>query len=81
MQRSCFEASEPLRFLVDENLPAAVATMLRALGHDVLDVAASTYRSAPDARIWQIAIDELRVLVTRDLDFPLPRVETVHLGS
>jgi predicted nuclease of predicted toxin-antitoxin system len=64
-----------LRFLVDENLPAEVAALLRAPGHDVLEVAASTHRSSADAAIWQLAIDESRILVTRDLDFPLPRAK------
>ncbi len=65
-----------MRFLVDENLPGDVASVLQDLGHDVLDVAASPHRGAPDSEIWRRAIDERRILVTRDLGFPVPRAST-----
>lgn len=42
----------------------------------MLDVAASPLRGAVDATLWRLAEQEARVLVTRDLDFPLP----FHLG-
>jgi len=60
-----------LRFLVHENLPATLAEALTTGGHDVLDVAASEYRGESDASLWKLAIDEERVLVTRDRDFPI----------
>ena len=61
-----------MRFVVDENLPFGVAELLVGAGHDVIDVATSPHRSSSDAALWQLAIDEDRVLVTRDRDFPLP---------
>jgi predicted nuclease of predicted toxin-antitoxin system len=61
-----------LRFLVDENLPGAVAELLRADGHDVLAVAPSAFRSADDTELWALAARERRVVVTRDLGFPHP---------
>jgi predicted nuclease of predicted toxin-antitoxin system len=62
-----------LRFLIDENLPAGLAADLRTAGHEVLEVAASDHRSSDDVVIWRLAIAERRILVARDLDFPLPR--------
>ena len=61
-----------MRFLIDENLPRGVAQVLVRLGHDVLDVASSPHRGESDLTLWQLAVSEDRLLVTRDLDFPLP---------
>jgi len=61
-----------MRFLVDENLPVDVQEVLLADGHDVLYVRQSDHRGATDRDLWQLAASEERVLVTRDLDFPLP---------
>jgi len=74
MQPSWSRASERLRFLVDENLPGDVAAWLSAGSHDVLDVATSPHRGSSDSVLWQLAIDEDRLLVTRDRDFPLQGV-------
>ena len=53
-----------MRFLVDENLPVGVSESLRDHGHDVLHLAHSGHRGA--------AAQEERIIVTRDLDFPMP---------
>lgn len=71
MPRRCFAPSGRLRFLVDENLPAAAADALRHLGHDVVEIADSALRGASDPVIWRAAVADARILVTRDLDFPL----------
>ncbi len=63
-----------MRFLVDENLPADVADILRRDGHDVLHVSLSNHRGASDQELWRLAANEGRIVVTRDLDFPLPEV-------
>ena len=63
-----------MRFLVDENLPADVADVLRRGDHDVLHVSESHYRGASDQELWRLAASESRIVVTRDLDFPLPDV-------
>lgn len=77
-----------MRFLLDENLPPLVAAALREYGHDVLDVADSAHRGRSDADLWQLAIEEQRIIVTRDLDFPLtgaegrpPGLVILRLGS
>jgi predicted nuclease of predicted toxin-antitoxin system len=61
-----------LRFLVDENLPAAVAEALRAEGHDAVAIVDSPDRGADDDAVWALATRERRILVTSDLGFPHP---------
>ena len=61
-----------MRFLVDENLPVDVAQLLEYEGHDVLYLAQSGYRGATDDQVWSLAVREGRIIVTRDLDFPMP---------
>ena len=60
-----------MRFLVDENLPIDVVQVLEAAGHDVLYVAKSHLVSSDDHTLNQFAIGSKRVIVTKDLDFPL----------
>jgi predicted nuclease of predicted toxin-antitoxin system len=62
-----------MRFLIDENLPSEIAEMLRELGHDAVTVWDIGLQRAPDVRLNEFAIREGRVIVTRDLDFPLRR--------
>lgn len=61
-----------MRFLVDENLPVDVQRILEERGHDVLYLPHSPHRGAADEEVWSIAAREERIIVTRDLDFPLP---------
>ena len=61
-----------MRFLVDENLPVGVSESLRDHGHDVLHLAHSGHRGAADEEVWRLAAQEERIIVTRDLDFPMP---------
>ncbi|MCL4316229.1 MAG: DUF5615 family PIN-like protein [Gammaproteobacteria bacterium] len=68
-----------MRFLIDENLPFSLVQSLRA-SHDVFDVATSTLRGATDKKIWLHAGAEQRILVTRDLDFPLSGSEIKPAG-
>jgi predicted nuclease of predicted toxin-antitoxin system len=58
-----------MRFKVDENLPAEVAELLRAAGHDALTVLDEKLGGRPDPAIGQVIKDEKRALVTLDLDF------------
>lgn len=69
-----------MRFLVDENLPFSLTKLLRNLGHNVLDVVEANLRGSPDEKLWQIAAKEKRVLVTRDLGFPLLASYPLPLG-
>jgi predicted nuclease of predicted toxin-antitoxin system len=58
-----------LRFLLDENLPVAVADALRAAGHDALVIRDSPHRGATDPELWVLAAREGRIVVTRDIGF------------
>jgi predicted nuclease of predicted toxin-antitoxin system len=58
-------------FLVDECLPFEVTQALRGRGFDTTDVFERGIRGVDDTAVWALAAAENRVLVTRDLDFPL----------
>ncbi len=62
--------SEP-SFLVDECLPAEVTRAFRGRGLDVVDLVERGLRGISDDAVWALAGKEGRILVTRDLDFPL----------
>jgi predicted nuclease of predicted toxin-antitoxin system len=57
-----------MRFLADENFPAAAVAELSRLGHDVAWVR-TTMPGASDADVLAIAMAEERVLLTFDKDF------------
>ena len=60
-----------MRFLVDENLPVDVAELLQSEGHDVLYLSRSPHRGATDKQVWLLGASQQRIIITRDLDFPL----------
>lgn len=69
-----------MRFLVDENLPFSLIRLLQDIGHDIHDAGASSSRGSTDEQLWKFAAREQRIIVTRDLDFPLPKVRPYPLG-
>ena len=58
-----------MKFLVDENLPAEVAELLRGDGHDAATVHELKLVSAVDATLAELAKAERRAVVTLDVDF------------
>lgn len=54
-----------MRLLIDENVPAPAAALLRAAGHDV----ATAAPGSPDRELLGRATQEGRLLVTQDRDF------------
>lgn len=58
-----------MKFLVDENLPDAVADILRGDGHDAVSVVERQLISTDDPVLGELARAEGRVVVTTDLDF------------
>ncbi len=58
-----------MKIKLDENLPARLAGILSAHGHDVHTVPDENLSGRPDADIWQAACKEGRFLITQDLDF------------
>jgi predicted nuclease of predicted toxin-antitoxin system len=58
-----------MRFLVDEDLPRSLARVLRAAGHDALDVRDIGLRGRPDQEVFRAAQDRDAVLVSGDRGF------------
>jgi len=58
-----------VRFLVDNQLPAALAVWLRAQGHEAEHVLHVQLAQAKDSPIWHYADGVNAVIVTKDEDF------------
>jgi predicted nuclease of predicted toxin-antitoxin system len=58
-----------VRFLVDAQLPPALARLLTEHGHTAEHVADVDLLAASDSEIWRYAIDHNAVLITKDEDF------------
>lgn len=56
-------------FLVDAQLPPALARMLTARGHEAEHVADIGRGDATDRELWQYAIEHDAALITKDEDF------------
>jgi len=56
-------------FLVDAQLPLALARWLVAAGHEAEHVADRGMQAAPDGAIWDLALREQFAVVTKDEDF------------
>jgi predicted nuclease of predicted toxin-antitoxin system len=57
------------RLLTDENIDKEVASFLRDLGFDVLDIKEKALYSLKDIDIIEKALAEHRVIITQDSDF------------
>jgi predicted nuclease of predicted toxin-antitoxin system len=60
-----------MRFLVDAQLPPALARWLASQGHAAEHVADQNLASASDAAIWDFAVAASAVVITKDEDFAL----------
>ncbi|HEX4113275.1 MAG TPA: DUF5615 family PIN-like protein [Stellaceae bacterium] len=58
-----------MKFLVDAQLPSALASLLTDLGHRADHVAALGLLRASDAEIWNFALDNGMAIITKDEDF------------
>jgi len=58
-----------MRIKLDENLPASLATVLRARGHDVDTVLEELLQGRDDSTVWHAAQQHDRFFITQDLDF------------
>jgi len=61
-----------MRFKLDENLDAQLASVLTRDGHDVATVVDEQLGGQPDETIYRRCVVEKRTLVTLDLDFSNP---------
>ena len=57
-------------FVVDAQLPPALARMLTAHGHHAEHVADIGLEQADDTVIWRYAVEKHAVIITKDEDFP-----------
>ena len=58
-----------MKFIVDAQLPPALAIALTAAGHDAEHVEDAGLRHASDSVIWEYALTSGRAIVTKDEDF------------
>ena len=58
-----------MRFLVDAQLPPALASWLNARGHAAKAVRDINLRNASDSAIWEFAATDGCVVLTKDEDF------------
>jgi len=78
-----------MKFLVDAQLPPALADWLQQHGHDAVSVAAIGMRDSADSEIWDHALANDQTIVTKDEDFALrasrtdrsPRVVWLRIGN
>lgn len=78
-----------MRFLIDAQLPPALALVLNGNGHEAEHVHDIGPGDAPDRELWQYALDHQAVIITRDEDFAqmvsmggeAPTVVWVRVGS
>lgn len=59
-----------MRFVIDAQLPPALARLLATLGHEAEHVADVGLRDAEDSPIWRYALRHQAVIITKDEDFP-----------
>ncbi len=59
-----------MRFVVDAQLPPALARLLADHGHTAEHVADIGMRDAADSPIWSYALEHGATIVTKDEDFP-----------
>lgn len=59
-----------MRFVIDAQLPPALARLLSAHGHISEHVADIGLRDADDSPIWAYALEHDAIIITKDEDFP-----------
>jgi predicted nuclease of predicted toxin-antitoxin system len=58
-----------MRFIVDNQLPTALARWLSARGADAVHVLDLALDAKPDGDIWDLATHDNRIVVSKDEDF------------
>src|SRR6266568_4228773 len=59
-----------MRFVIDAQLPPALARLLSAKGFAAEHVTHIGLRDAEDSSIWSYALEHRAIIITRDEDFP-----------
>lgn len=68
-----------MRFLVDAQLPPLLARHLASLGHQAEHIAEIGLASSSDRAVWQYALSNSAILITKDEDFVTIRA-LAHTG-
>ena len=58
-----------MKFLIDAQLPPALAHLIISLGHEALHVEEAGILGATDQEIWNYAIANGQTIITKDEDF------------
>ena len=58
-----------MKIKLDENMPVGLAEILSQLGHDADTVYDEGYAGNKDDKIWELAQESKRFLITQDMDF------------
>jgi predicted nuclease of predicted toxin-antitoxin system len=58
-----------VKFLIDNQLPAALARLIASLGYDCAHVMEAGLAEASDLEIWRYACDNRRIVISKDADF------------
>ncbi|HEY0431426.1 MAG TPA: DUF5615 family PIN-like protein [Pyrinomonadaceae bacterium] len=67
-----------MKICVDENIPLATVSELKALQYDVLDIRRTPDQGMRDDLLWELALKQERLLVTTDKGFAQHRRESHH---
>lgn len=65
-----------MKFLIDAQLPPALAHWLREAGHEAEHVETLGLRDSNDGAIWAYALQHSAVIMTKDEDFPVRSKQT-----
>ena len=67
-----------MKFLVDAQLPPALAGWLREAGHEAVHVEDLGLREANDSAIWKHALENGATIVTKDEDFAVRAAQAAN---
>ena len=67
-----------MKFLVDANVAYELTPHLRSLGHELISAVDKFPPKTPDSTIFDAAIAESAILITRDQDFTNNRFSDGH---
>lgn len=78
-----------MKWLIDAQLPPALARYISSKGEDAMHVVDLHMMESPDHQIWQLALNEKRIIVTKDEDFQIqasvstesPQIVWVRIGN
>lgn len=78
-----------MKFLIDAQLPPALARFMTAQGENARHVLDLDMMEASDSAIWNLALRENLIIITKDEDFqiratltsPCPKIVWVRIGN